>query len=129
MAGINSCGNTVILPADGSGSFLRALGKQDRGTDSKTVALGELEEETGFRAISLIKLGHLFEAYGYSSQGMHVFLATELEPGRVNRDREEQDMITAAFSRKSLTEIICSGEITDAATVAALGLLTFYGYD
>ncbi|QDG74929.1 NUDIX hydrolase [Labrenzia sp. PHM005] len=93
------------------------------GTNPEKVALGELEEETGYRAKSLTKLGHLFEAYGYSNQGMHVFLATELEVGQVNRDPGEQGMLTAAFSREEITRMIQSGEIKDAATVAALGLL------
>ncbi|WP_420412671.1 NUDIX domain-containing protein [Roseibium sp.] len=93
------------------------------GTNPEKVALGELEEETGYRAKSLTKLGNLFEAYGYSNQGMHVFLATELEVGQVNRDPGEQGMLTAAFSREEITRMIQSGEIKDAATVAALGLL------
>lgn len=38
------------------------------GSDPEQMALGELEEETGFRAKSLKKLGHLYEAYGFSNQ-------------------------------------------------------------
>lgn len=93
------------------------------GTDPKQVALGELEEETGFQANSLVKLGHLFEAYGFSNQGFHVFLASGLEPGRTSRDKEEQDMITACFSLEVIKEMITSGQIKDAPTIAALGLL------
>ncbi|MEP2757785.1 MAG: NUDIX hydrolase [Hyphomicrobiales bacterium] len=93
------------------------------GADPERVALGELEEETGFRAKSLNKLGHLFEAYGYSNQGFHVFLATGLEPGQPNRDKEEQDMLTQKFCRRDIHEMITSGLIKDAPTIAALGLL------
>lgn len=93
------------------------------GADPGRVAMGELEEETGFRAKSLIKLGHLFEAYGYSNQGFHVFLATGLEPGQPNRDKEEQDMLTQKFCREDIHEMITSGQIKDAPTIAALGLL------
>ena len=93
------------------------------GSNPETVALGELEEETGFRAKSLQKLGHLFEAYGFSNQGFHVFLADELEQGEAARDHEEQDMLTAPFSPKEVTELISSGQIKDAPTIAALGLL------
>lgn len=97
------------------------------GTNPERVALAELEEETGYRAKTLTNLGHLFEAYGYSNQGMHVFLATDLEPGQINRDREEQDMVTAAFNQQAITDMILSGHIKDAATVAALGLLAISG--
>ncbi|MEM6890925.1 MAG: NUDIX hydrolase [Pseudomonadota bacterium] len=93
------------------------------GSNPEIVALGELEEETGFRAKSLRKLDYLFEAYGFSNQGFHVFLANELELGAAIRDHEEQDMLTAKFSPKEVTELINSGQINDAPTIAALGLL------
>lgn len=93
------------------------------GSNPEEVALGELEEETGLRANSLVRLGHLYEAYGYSNQGFHVFLATGLREGNINRDREEQDMITASFSLAEINRMISEGEIKDAPTIAALGLL------
>ncbi len=93
------------------------------GTDPEKVALAELEEETGFRAHSLTRLGHLFEAYGFSNQGFHAFLATGLQEGRVNRDKEEQDMQTASFSLEAIHDMIRAGQIKDAPTIAALGLL------
>lgn len=93
------------------------------GSNPEIVALGELEEETGFRAESLRKLGHLFEAYGFSNQGFHVFLADKLVQGEAARDHEEQDMLTASFSPKEVADLICTGQIKDAPTIAALGLL------
>ena len=95
-------------------------------SNPELVALGELEEETGFKAKSLQKLGHLFEAYGFSNQGFHVFLADGLEQGEAARDHEEQDMITASFSPKEVTELISAGQIKDAPTIAALGLLALF---
>ena len=93
------------------------------GSNPEKVALGELEEETGFRAASLKKIGYLYEAYGFSNQGFHVFLADDPTLGALARDHEEQDMISAAFSRNDVTEMILSGQIKDAPTIAALGLL------
>jgi ADP-ribose pyrophosphatase len=72
----------------------------------------------------LTKLGHLFEAYGFSNQGFDVFLAEGLVPGEARRENTEQDMATAAFTRAEITNMIRSGDIKDAATVAALGLLS-----
>lgn len=94
------------------------------GSDPEKVALGELEEETGYRSRSLRKLGHLYEAYGFSNQGFHVFLADQLEPGEAQHDHEEQDMQTAAFHRTELIEMVLTGQIKDAPTLAALSLLT-----
>ena len=94
------------------------------GTDPEQVALGELEEETGLRATRLVRLGHLFEAYGFCSQGCHIFLATGLQRGTTRRDAEEQDMQTAAFTLEAIHAMIRSGAIKDAPSIAALGLLT-----
>ncbi|MEP1765351.1 MAG: NUDIX hydrolase [Sulfitobacter sp.] len=96
--------------------------------DPEAVALGELEEETGLRAQELHKLGHLFGAYGFSNQGFHAFLATGLQQGSLNRDAEEQDMRTAAFSLPEMREMIAKGQIKDAPTIATLGLLSIAGY-
>lgn len=93
------------------------------GTDPEDLALGELAEETGLRARNLVRLGYLFEAYGFSNQGFHVFLATGLEVGETGRDREEQDMQTAAFGPAEIRAMILAGEIRDAPSIAALGLL------
>lgn len=91
-------------------------------SNPEQVALGELEEETGFCALNIMRLGHLYEAYGFSNQGFHVFLADGLAPGKVSRDQEEQDMLTAAFTYDEIVQMIHSGQIKDAPTVAALNL-------
>src|SRR3954447_4082341 len=46
------------------------------GGDQAELARRELAEETGLRAGTLRHLGHLFEAYGYATQGFDVYLAT-----------------------------------------------------
>ena len=91
--------------------------------DPLEVARGELREETGLKATQMIHAGHLFEAYGYCTQGFHVFLATGLTRGPVDREHEEQDMVTRDFSLAEVERMIREGEIKDATTVAALGLL------
>lgn len=91
--------------------------------DPVLVAHGELEEETGFRAARLDRLGFLYPANGISNQGCHLFRAAGLTPGRRNLDPEEQDLETAAFARVEIEAMIAAGEIRDATTVAALHLL------
>lgn len=93
------------------------------GSDPEQVAMGELEEETGYRASEIRQLGHLFGAYGFSNQGFHIFLADQLVPGNAVRDHEEQDMKTAAFSLVEIDEMVARGDIKDAPTIAALSLL------
>jgi 8-oxo-dGDP phosphatase len=83
----------------------------------------ELAQETGLRAGTLTRLGYLHCAHGLSNQGGHHFLATELEPGAPEREREEQDMRQAWVSRARFEEMIAEGLITDDSTLAAYALL------
>jgi 8-oxo-dGTP pyrophosphatase MutT (NUDIX family) len=95
---------------------------RDAAGDQVALARQELAEETGLRAGSMTHLGHLFEAYGFSTQGFDVYLATELEEGVADREASEQDMIHRAFSDAEIAEMIRSGQIVDAPSLAALTL-------
>jgi ADP-ribose pyrophosphatase len=92
-------------------------------TPAVEVAKGELEEETGLKAEKIKEIGYLYEAYGYCNQGFHIFLATELIKGKQNLEASEQGMKTAFFSVKEFEQMIESGEVRDAPTVSAYGLL------
>src|SRR5262249_61794880 len=62
------------------------------------VARGELREETGFDAAELVAVGHLFQGYGYATQGYHVMLATGLRPSPASRDAEERDLVSRGLA-------------------------------
>jgi 8-oxo-dGDP phosphatase len=83
----------------------------------------ELGQETGLRARVLVKLGYLHGSHGTSNQGGHYFVASELEPGPPEREREEQDMGQAWFPRARFEQMIGEGLITDDSTLAAYALL------
>lgn len=87
------------------------------------LAAAELREETGLRAESLRHLGHFHEAYGMSSQGFDVYLATGLTPGEPERDPTEQDMRHAFFPEAELLGLIARGKMVDACTLAAYALV------
>lgn len=91
--------------------------------DPLDMAHGELEEETGLRAGRMERIGFLHNAYGFSTQGCHVFLATELSVGAPHPSREEGDIELRRVSRERLEGMLRGSEISDAATVAAYGLL------
>jgi ADP-ribose pyrophosphatase len=71
--------------------------------------------------------GHLFECYGYSTQGYDIFLAQGLEEGPTRREATEQDMVCRRFALADLEAMIRNGIIKDATTVAAFGLLRLKG--
>ncbi|WP_328359686.1 NUDIX hydrolase [Mycobacterium sp. NBC_00419] len=87
------------------------------------LAVRELREETGLSAASLARLGRLDIAAGMSSQRGWVFLATDITEGDPDREHEEQDMHFAWFTRTRVEEMMRSGEITDAQSIAAYALL------
>jgi len=93
------------------------------GSDPEVVAMAELREETGLRAGRLVRVGHLFQAYGYSNQGYHLYVASELDQGQANPETTESDMISQGFTISEVRRMILDGEIKDATTVAAFGYL------
>lgn len=93
------------------------------GVDPRALAAAELREETGLLASEIQPLGHLFLAYGFCDQGYHLFHATGLSFAGAQREAEEEGLVARAFPVADVEAMICSGEIKDATTVAAWGLL------
>jgi 8-oxo-dGTP pyrophosphatase MutT (NUDIX family) len=90
----------------------------------ETVAAGELQEETGLMAGRMTHLGHVFSAYGYSTQGMHVFLAEQLTQGVQRLSPEEQgDLVCTRVTVEQFEAFVLEGRIKDASTLAAYSLL------
>lgn len=83
----------------------------------------ELAEETGLRACPLDCLGFLHHGYGRSTNGFHAFYATALTPGPADRETEEQDMRSGAFTMDEIWSLVEAGTMTAAASIAALALL------
>ncbi len=101
--------------------------KEEGAYTPEELARAELEEETGLQAGVIEEIAELFTAYGFSDQRYRVFLATDLAPGTRNLDPEEQDLVSKTFPVAEVERMILSGEIRDAATVAAFGLLRMRG--
>jgi ADP-ribose pyrophosphatase len=51
-----------------------------------------------------------------------VFLATGIAEGEADREHEEQDMLSAWFSREDVEQMIRTGVIADSQSIAAYGL-------
>lgn len=90
--------------------------------DPIDLAHGELVEETGLRAGKMEYLGHLFYAYGITTQGFHIFRATELSQGEQSREHEEQDLLVKRIAIEEFENLIRSGVIQDSSTIAAWAL-------
>lgn len=86
------------------------------------LARGELREETGFDAASMIFLGTTYIAYGFANQKQHVFLATGLTHVGTDFDPEEDDLTLHSFSITEFEQMMLDGVIRDGCTLAAWGL-------
>ncbi|WP_244610565.1 NUDIX domain-containing protein [Microvirga pakistanensis] len=93
------------------------------GADPRSLARGELEEETGLLAGDIQEVGQLYPLYGTVTQSYRIFLATDLKPGRRRLEQEEQDLVTGAFPLAEVETMILNGTIQDAGTVASFGIL------
>jgi 8-oxo-dGTP pyrophosphatase MutT (NUDIX family) len=87
------------------------------------LARAELREETGLRAGTMERIGRLAIAPGLTSQRCEVFLATDLTAGPSEREHTEQGMTQRWFAGDELMEMVDSGKIFDAITLAAFSLL------
>jgi ADP-ribose pyrophosphatase len=97
------------------------------GTDPLLVAQHELAEETGLVAATLVHVGKLYEAPGTMNQGAHVVLARGLTRGAARLEVEEQDLISRRIPRAEFERMVREGELRDAISVAAWGLLLMKG--
>lgn len=91
-------------------------------------ARAELVEETGLLAGTMTHIGHFHAVPGFCSQGYDLYLATDLRPGTLAREHTEQDMQTAAKPLSEVLDLIESGNLTCAVSIAALGLLRLRGH-
>ena len=97
------------------------------GATPEEVARTELAEETGLRAGALRHLGRLDNAVGMSSQGFHVWVATELEQGEAAPEAEEVAMTARRVTAGELDAMILAGEVTDAGSIAGWALARMAG--
>jgi len=97
--------------------------REDAEVDPLFLAKAELREETGLIAEKIEHIGRLYSAYGFSNQGYNVFVATGLTQGENQLEQEEIGLISKKFPISRVEEMILTGIIKDAATVAVFGLL------
>ncbi len=79
----------------------------------------ELEEEVGYRAKRLTKLGQFYAAPGFASERMVVFLAEDLRPVKAHPEPDEL-LTPVVLSFKEAQRKIRSGAICDAKTIIGL---------
>jgi len=94
-------------------------GTRDEDEDPEVCARREIREETGMAAGKLEHLGGFYLAPGYSTEYMHVYLATDLHHDPLEADADEFLSLEAVPLAEALARA-ARGEIPDAKSLAAL---------
>jgi ADP-ribose pyrophosphatase len=104
-----------------AGKVLREIpaGTLNRDEPPLQCAERELQEETGYKPGKLDPLGGFYAAPGYTTEFIHLFLATDLLESRLAADADE----FIELDRVSLSEaldMIANGDIVDGKTITGL---------
>lgn len=116
--------NTVILVEQHRAAAGKTLLEIPAGTlqppeTPEECARRELTEETGYEAKTFKKLAGGYSAPGYSSEKIHIYLATNLTYTQQNPE-EDEIIKTRKINLKTLQQMIQNQEIEDLKTIAAI---------
>jgi ADP-ribose diphosphatase len=95
-------------------------GKMHRGKDSPLFRVKkELKEETGYTAGKIKKLLSFWPCCTFSNEILHIYVATDLKPGKPDPD-EDEHVITKIISLKQALKMVKNGKIKDSKTVISI---------
>jgi len=94
-------------------------GTLEEGEAPLACAERELQEETGYRPGKLEELGGIFVAPGYTTEYIHLYLATQLRESRLDADADEFVEVDHVPIKDALA-MIEKGDIIDGKSVAGL---------
>jgi ADP-ribose pyrophosphatase len=85
----------------------------------------ELEEETGWRAGSMERLGGFWSAPGFSTEYLTLYLATDLRPATENRlaPDADEDLRLSRIPWRDAVAAVEAGVIEDAKSIAGIMML------
>src|SRR4030043_1156539 len=108
------------------GKFLLEIpaGGIDPGEEPIDAVRRELQEEIGYFPRKIDKLGGFYAAPGYGTEYLHCFVATDLVPARLVAE-DTDDIELVRVTRDEIPQLIASGEICDAKSIAALLMFLF----
>jgi ADP-ribose pyrophosphatase len=133
-------GSVVVLPVLADGKILLiqqyrhatrqnlwelVAGRMDPGETPGVAAARELIEETGYRAKRFRVFLDVFPTPGFLEERMFILLAEGLTAGEAEPEEDEK-IISRAYSRKQLEEMIRGGKLRDAKSIA--GILYYFRF-
>ncbi|MBR3771461.1 MAG: NUDIX hydrolase [Clostridium sp.] len=92
------------------------------GEDTKTCAMRELEEETGYRPLHAKHLIDVYTSVGFCNEKIYLYYTNQLVPSKQNLDEDEYVNVER-YTLNELVQMIKEGKIEDSKTVA--GIFTY----
>ena len=83
----------------------------------------ELQEETGYRSGDMRSMGGFWSSPGFCTEFMHAYIAKDLTPSKLEAD-EDENIQVEKIPLSQVADLIRSGEIRDAKTIAVLLMAT-----
>ena len=124
VAALHSGGSVTLLRqyrhAVGGWLWEVPAGKLDHGEEPETCAGRELREEAGLVAGHLEHLGSIVTCPGFCDEVIHLYVATDLTPAPPELGADEIIDAVQAVPLQRAFDMMRSGEIRDAKTIAAL---------
>jgi ADP-ribose pyrophosphatase len=96
----------------------------DPGEEPIDAVRRELQEEIGYFPREIDKSGSFYATPGYGTEYLHCFVATDLVPARLVAE-DTDDIELVRVSPAEIPQLITSGEICDAKSIAALLMFLF----
>jgi ADP-ribose pyrophosphatase len=97
----------------------------EKAEDAEATVIREMQEETGYKPQKVEFLRGFYTTPGFSNEYLHLYMVTDLIPSRLEaEDTADIELMRVPVSQ--ITELITSGKIQDAKTIA--GLLLFLEY-
>jgi len=133
-------GSVVVLPILPEGRILMirqyrhaarqylwelVAGRIDAGESPRKAAARELIEETGYRAREFRIFLDVFPSPGFLEERMFIVLAEGVNAG-VAEPEEDEKIVSRAYSRKQLEDMIRRGKLRDAKSIA--GILYYFRF-
>lgn len=94
-------------------------GTREPGEDPMITGMRELREETGYSAEKFVHLASYYSSIGYSTEVIHLYLATGLTPGETDFDDNEAIELFE-YPISQLKQMIAEGELMDGKTITAI---------
>jgi ADP-ribose pyrophosphatase len=135
----SDCVAVVVLDADNNAVMVRQFRKAidriileipaggiDNGEQPVDCVRREMQEEIGFIPGKIQRLGGFYSAPGYCNEYLYLYLATQLEPSRLEAE-DTDDIEVVKVPLKQIPDLISSGDICDSKSIAGLMWVIYLG--